>query len=83
MGVGPRTPKLLWAAPTIDALMDGSSDVSQFLARAMIGDRLLRVVPSYPQGIPIDSVGSAPLVEQAWGEQYQATKAQLSRWADL
>lgn len=76
-----RTTRLGWLRPLLATFMEGGEELATFEARAVLGDRLLRVEPRLRHEVAMDDVGAAlGPYRRLWADLWAARRVEILGW---
>ena len=75
--VGRRTTKLEWAGAVIDACLEGSEELHEFLTEQLIEKRHLRLDPLCQRKFPMDDLSGMAEFKGLWQKLYDARKYEI------
>lgn len=78
-----RMTKIAWAMPMINSQLEGSEELADFQATALLGDRHLRLTPALPKRFPIDDPSKCPEYRRYWSALWSAKREEVKRWLDI
>jgi hypothetical protein len=70
-----------WLRPLLATFLDGGEELATFEARAVLGERLLRVEPHLRHEVPMDDVEAAlGPYRRLWGDLWHARRDEILLW---
>ena len=79
--IGRRTTKLGWASPVISFAMEGTEELAEFQADAVLDSRHLRIDPELSRKYPIDNVGMCEEYRDIWRALWLRRKDEILNWS--
>ena len=80
-GIGRRTTKLGWATRVLSFALDGTEELAEFQANALLGSRHLRLDPGLSRQYPIDNVGMCEEYREIWRALWLRRKDEILNWS--
>lgn len=80
-GIGRRTTKLGWATRVISFALDGTEELAEFQANALLGSRHLRLDPELTRKYPIDDPKLCREYRGIWSGLWTRRKDEILRWS--